>query len=264
MRLANKKVMVVGAGQTSGETIGNGRAISVLFAREGARLHLVDRDPASLVETATMVGKEGQEATTFVADVRHEDACKAAVEACVDGLGGVDVLVNVVGIGAGDASVTRIEEEAWDLMMDVNMKSVLFMSKYALPHMREAGGGNILSISSVAAIASAGYVGYKVSKAGVNALTHTMATTNARYGIRANAIMPGLMDTPMAIEGIANARGIGREQLRDERNRMVPLGKQMGTAWDTAYAALFLASDEAKFITGVVLPVDGGQIARIG
>ena len=109
-----------------------------------------------------------------------------------------------------------------------------------------------------------GIIAYKTSKAGVNALTHSMAIGNARYGIRVNAIMPGLMNTPMAIEGISRARGVPKEQLIEERNAAVPLGAQMGTAWDVAYAALFLASDEAKFITGVLLPVDGGQSARIG
>jgi NAD(P)-dependent dehydrogenase (short-subunit alcohol dehydrogenase family) len=130
--------------------------------------------------------------------------------------------------------------------------------------MREQRSGCITMVSSIAAIASVGIVAYKTSKAGLNALTHAIASANARYGIRANAILPGLIDTPMAIEGLASARGVDRERLRADRDAQVPLSGKMGTAWDVAHAALFLASDEARFITGVLLPVDGGQSARIG
>lgn len=148
--------------------------------------------------------------------------------------------------------------------MDVNLKSVFLTCKHVLPVMREQRSGSIINISSVAAVCSVGMLAYKTSKAGVNALTHSLAMGNARYGTRVNAIMPGLMNTPMAIEGISRARGIPKEQLIQERDAQVPLGGKMGTAWDVAYAALFLASDEAKFVTGVLLPVDGGQSARIG
>jgi NAD(P)-dependent dehydrogenase (short-subunit alcohol dehydrogenase family) len=130
--------------------------------------------------------------------------------------------------------------------------------------MRGQRSGSIINISSVAATCATGTVAYKTSKAGINAYTHALATGNAKYGIRANAIMPGLMNTPMAIEGISQARGISKEELVRQRDGMVPLGGKMGTAWDVAHAALFLASDEAAFITGVILPVDGGQSARIG
>jgi NAD(P)-dependent dehydrogenase (short-subunit alcohol dehydrogenase family) len=136
--------------------------------------------------------------------------------------------------------------------------------KHALPVMREQRSGCITNISSIASIAATGMLAYKTSKAGVNALTHSLAMGNARYGIRVNAILPGLMNTPMAIEGISRARGIPREELIRQRDAQVPLGGQMGSAWDVAYAALFLASDEARFITGVLLPVDGGQSARVG
>lgn len=263
-RLKQKVALVIGAGQTSGETIGNGRAIATLYAREGARVFLVDRDQESVEETAAMIRSEGGEARVFIANARDEQESAGAVAACVSEFGKIDNLTNVVGIGNGDTSALRITEEVWDTMMDVNLKSVLFSSKYVLPHMREAEQGNIINISSAAAVAAAGYVGYKVSKAGVNALTHALAMSNAKYGIRANVIQPGLLDTPMAIEGHARARNVDRDQLRAERDALVPLAKRMGTAWDTANAAVFLASDEAQFITGVVLPVDGGQIARIG
>jgi NAD(P)-dependent dehydrogenase (short-subunit alcohol dehydrogenase family) len=148
--------------------------------------------------------------------------------------------------------------------MSVNLKGMFLSSRSVLPVMREQHCGSIINISSIAAICSSSIVAYKTSKAGVNALTHQIALENAKYNIRANAIMPGLMNTPMAIEGISKMRGIPKEDLILQRDALVPLGGKMGTAWDVAYAALFLASDEAKFITGVMLPVDGGQSARIG
>ena len=136
--------------------------------------------------------------------------------------------------------------------------------KHVLPVMREQRSGVIINISSIAAVCSVGLLAYKTSKAGVNALTHSLALGSAKHGIRVNAIMPGLMNTPMAIEGISGERGIAKEDLIRARDAQVPLGQKMGTAWDVAYAALYLASDEAKFVTGVLLPVDGGQSARIG
>lgn len=145
---------------------------------------------------------------------------------------------------------TSLTEETWDFLMDINCKGVFFTCEYALPHMRAQKAGSIINVTSGAAVGSVGYVGYKVSKAGANALTHSIAMSNARFGVRANVVMPGLLDTPMAMEGHSSARGVDKETLRKER--------------DTAYASLFLASDEAKFITGIILPVDGGQSARIG
>jgi len=264
VRLKDKVAIVVGAGQTPGETIGNGRATAVLFAREGGKVLLVDRNLESALETKAMIEEEGGTAAAFEADVTRESDCESLVRACLSEYGRVDVLHNNVGIGGGDAGPTHLTEDAWQRIMDVNLKSVFLTCKHTLPVMREQGSGSICNISSVAAVCSVGIIAYKTSKAGVNALTQSMAIGNARYGIRVNAIMPGLMNTPMAIEGISRARGVRREQLIEERNAMVPLSAQMGTAWDVAYAALFLASDEAKFITGVVLPVDGGQSARIG
>jgi NAD(P)-dependent dehydrogenase (short-subunit alcohol dehydrogenase family) len=168
-----------------------------------------------------------------------------------------------VGIGGGDAGPAHVEEAEWDRILAVNLKSVVFPCKAALPVMRAQRAGAITNVSSIAAVCSTGIVAYKTSKAGVNAYTQSLAVGNARHGIRANVIMPGLIDTPMAIEGISAARGIPREELARQRDAQVPLGR-MGTAWDVAHAALFLASDEAAFITGAVLPVDGGQSARIG
>jgi NAD(P)-dependent dehydrogenase (short-subunit alcohol dehydrogenase family) len=264
MRLEGKTAIVVGAGQTPGDTIGNGRATAVLFAREGANVLLVDRNLASADETKAMIEDEGGRATALEADVTREPDCEALVKACVDTYGRVDILHNNVGIGGGDAGPTHLTEDVWQNIFDVNLKSVFLTCKHTLPVMREQGSGSIINISSVAAVCSVGMLAYKTSKAGINALTHTVAMGNARYGIRANAIMPGLMNTPMAIEGISAARGIPKDQLIEQRDAQVPLGGKMGTAWDIAYAALYLASDEAKFVTGVILPVDGGQSARIG
>lgn len=263
-RLEGKAAIVVGGGQTPGETIGNGRATSILFAREGARVLVVDRDLDSAKETKAMIDAEGGTAEVHAADVCRATDCESISDRCIELYGAIDILHNNVGIGGGDAGPTHLTEEAWDQIMDVNLKSVFLTCKYALPVMRKQGSGCITNISSVAAVCAVGLVAYKTSKAGLNAYTHALATGNAKYGIRVNAIMPGLMNTPMAIEGISSARNVPREKLIEQRNSIVPLGKKMGTAWDVAYAATFLASDEAAFITGVILPVDGGQSARIG
>ena len=263
-RLEGKAAIVVGAGQTPGETIGNGRATAILFAREGARVLLVDRDLDSAKETQSMIEAEGGKAEIHQADVCVESDCKSISDKCVEVFGAIDILHNNVGIGGGDAGPTRLTEEVWDRIMNVNLKSVFLTCKHALPVMREQGSGVITNISSVAAVCSVGIVAYKTSKAGVNAYTHALAIGNAKYGIRVNAIMPGLINTPMAIEGISSARNIPREKLIEQRDSVVPLRARMGSAWDIANAGLFLASEEAAFITGVVLPVDGGQSARIG
>jgi NAD(P)-dependent dehydrogenase (short-subunit alcohol dehydrogenase family) len=263
-RLEGKTAIVVGAGQTPGETIGNGRATAVLFAREGAKVLLVDRKLERARETQSIIEAEGGVATSFEADVSSESDCISLVKACKDAYERIDILHNNVGIATGDAGPTHLKEENWQRILDVNLTSVFLTCKHTLPVMREQGGGAIINISSIAAVCSVGMLAYKTSKAGVNALTHSIALGNARYGIRVNAIMPGLMNTPMAIEQVSELRGVDREQLIGERDAQVPLGGKQGTAWDIAYAALFLASDEAKFITGVVLPVDGGQSARIG
>jgi len=263
-RLEGKIAIVVGAGQTPGRTIGNGRATAVLFAREAARVMLIDHRLDSALETQRMIEDEGGDCFAFEADVTDEGRCKEAAQACVDQYGRIDILHNNVGIGQGDTGPVHLTEETWDRITGVNMKSVLFMCKHVLPVMREQGGGVITNISSVAAIASTGLVAYKTSKAAVNAFTHALATGNFKYGIRANAILPGLMNTPMAVEATAKRLGASVEEVTATRDKRVPLGGKMGTAWDVAYASLFLASDEARFITGVMLPVDGGQSVRVG
>lgn len=264
MRLENKVAIVTGAGQTPGETIGNGRATALLFAREGAKVMLTDRDLTSAEETARIITEEGGECFPFEMDVSKESDCADMVETCMSRYGRIDILHNNVGIGFRDGGITSLEEENWDRIFDVNLKSMYLTCKHTIPIMRQQQAGVVINISSVAAIASTGMLAYKTSKAGVIALTQNVANGNARHNIRANCILPGLMNTPMAIEGYSQMQGRTREDVIAGRDKMVPLGNKMGTAWDVAYAALFLASDEAKFITGVNLPVDGGQSIRIG
>ncbi len=263
-RLKGKGAVVVGAGQTPGETIGNGRATAILFAREGARVLCVDRRLDSAEETAAMIRAEGGEAWAFAADVSREEDCAALIAEGVARLGRLDILHNNVGIGAGDSSIAKLERDKWERILSVNLTGMWLTIKHALPVMKAQGGGAIVNISSVAAIAPANIIAYEVSKAGVNKLTTSTAALNARHMIRCNAIMPGLMDTPMAVQGYSASRGETVEAVRAARNARVPLGGKMGEAWDTAYAALFLASDEAKFVTGQILAVDGGASVRRG
>ncbi|MBR7620179.1 SDR family oxidoreductase [Phenylobacterium sp. 20VBR1] len=263
-RLKGKTALIVGAGQTPGETIGNGRAMSILFAREGAQVLCVDRVAERAEETAAMIVAEGGQATAFTANVTKADDVAVMIEEAKARLGRIDILVNNVGVGGGDGPAHRVEEAAFDRILSVNLKGMWLTIKAAIPTMREQGGGAIVNISSLAGIAGGNQVAYEVSKAAVNRLTTSVAQSNAAKGVRCNAIMPGLMDTPMAVAGIAQASGQEQEAVRAARNARVPLGGKMGNAWDTAYAALFLASDEAGFITGAILPVDGGMGSRIG
>jgi NAD(P)-dependent dehydrogenase (short-subunit alcohol dehydrogenase family) len=264
MRLKGKVAIVTGAGQTAGDTIGNGRATAILFAREGAQVMLVDRRADSARETEAMIAAESGTSTVFEADVTSEEHCRGMAAACVERFGRIDILHNNVGIGRGDAGATHLDVEVWKKIFDVNLTGTFLACKHVLPQMREQRSGSIINISSLASIAAAPMLAYKVSKAGVNALTQQIAIGNASYGIRCNAILPGLMNTPMAIEGFAEATGVAKDDLIRARDAMVPLRGKQGTAWDVANAALFLASDEAQFITGALLPVDGGQSVKVG
>ncbi|MDQ3385493.1 MAG: SDR family oxidoreductase [Actinomycetota bacterium] len=263
-RLADRVAVIVGAGQTTGETVGNGRATAVTFAREGARLVLADREPASLEETAARAREAGATVTTVVADVTSDDGPERIVAAAVESFGGIDILHNNVGIGAGDGPPHHLADDAYDRIMDVNLRAMWRTCRAAVPLLRASSAGAIVNVSSLASIAAAGNLtAYKLSKAGVNALTQNLALTNAKHGVRANAILPGFIDTPMAVDATARALDTDRASVAGARAAAVPLGRQ-GTAWDVANAALFLASDEAAFITGVLLLVDGGQGARVG
>jgi NAD(P)-dependent dehydrogenase (short-subunit alcohol dehydrogenase family) len=263
-RLEGKVAIITGAGQTPGDTIGNGRAISILFARAGARVMLIDHRLDSAQETQKIITQEGGESFAFGADVTRPDDCRRIAEECVARYNRIDILINNVGTGGEALGPVKLQEEDWDRIYNINAKSIFLTCKYVIPYMEKQGGGSIVNISSIASVCASPMIAYKTSKSAVNSLTHAIAFLYAPKGIRANTIMPGFMNTPMAIEGISRLRGINKEDLIKERSDRVPLKGGMGTGWDTAYAALFLASDEAKFITGALLPVDGGQSARIG
>ena len=265
MRLAGKAGIVVGAGQSPGETVGTGRAAAIVLAREGAKLLLADRDLDSARETAEMIAAEGGTAECVAADWTDAADCRAFATACVDAWGRIDFLQNNVGIASGDADPLGLSEAAFDRIIATNLKGCLLSCQAVVPVMRGQGDGSIVNISSIAALAAAvPLTAYKISKAGINALSHTLAIDNAAHGVRVNTIMPGLLDTPMAIDAWAAKLNVPREEVRAQRDAMVPLRAKMGTGWDVAYASLFLHSGEAGFITGVVLPVDGGQLARVG
>ena len=264
-KLEDRTAIVIGAGQTPGETVGNGRAASLAYARHGARVLAVDLDLERAEETAASIRDEGGTAEAWQADATSEDSLAATMQACVDHWGRLDILHNNVGVSltGGDAVVTEITTEAFDRVTAINLRSMVLACKHALPIMREQRSGVIVNISSLAAIIDYPYIAYQTSKAGVVSLTRNVAIANATYGIRSNAILPGLVDTPMAIESRV-ARGVDRGEVRSERDAQVPLHGRMCTAWDVANAALFLASDDAAFITGVALPVDGGQALKRG
>ena len=267
MRMQGKIVIVIGAGQSPGEGIGNGRAATQVFCREGAHVLAVDRDLASAQETAELVNRAGGTCIAFEADVTREASLAAAVAKAQQLWQRIDVLHYNVGVSlaGGDRSMTEITEDAFDNVFAINLRGYVMAVKHVLPVMRPQGSGVILAISSIAAWSSTyPMVGYKASKAGMIAFTEQVAALNAKYGIRANVILPGLMDTPMAVDTRARETGKPRAEIAAARDARVPLGRKMGTGWDTAYACLFLASDDAKFITGVSLPVDGGASLRGG
>jgi NAD(P)-dependent dehydrogenase (short-subunit alcohol dehydrogenase family) len=266
MRLEGKVAIVVGAGQSPGEGIGNGRATTIRFAQEGARILAVDRDFDSAKETAALASKEGGECVPFKADVTAGVTLAGVVEFARRRWGRIDILHNNVGvsIGGGDTPLLDLTEETFDRVNAINLRGTMMACKYVLPIMRAQHSGAIINISSIAAWVDYPLVVYKATKAAMIAFTQQLAIQNAVYGIRANAILPGLMNTPMAVDTRAQASGETRANIVAQRDRQVPLRGKMGTAWDVANAALFLASDEANFITGVALPVDGGALVRIG
>src|ERR1700731_4104870 len=251
MRLKDRIAIVVGAGQSPGEGMGNGRATALTFAREGARVLCVDRNLASAQETVDMIAAKGGTAVVFKADVTKIADLKAMAEDTLKRWGRIDILHNNVGvsIAGGDAELGDFTEEALERCVAINLKSCIFAAKHVIPVMRQQQSGAIINISSMAAMI---------------AFTEQLAYQNAQYGIRANVILPGLMNTPMAVDTRAREFKKSRAEVEAERDAKVPLRKKMGTGWDVANAALFLASDEARFITGVTLPVDGGASVRRG
>lgn len=261
-RLKQKTALVTGAGSV-GPGWGNGKAIATLFAREGARVFALDVNLAAAEETRKIIANEGGECVVFQADVTQSEQVQAAVAACVRSFGRVDILVNNVGIVEVGGPL-ELSEEKWDHVINVNLKSMFLTCKYALPQMLKQGGGAIVNISSVAAIRFTGYpsASYNASKGAINQFTQNIAVQYADKGIRANCVLPGLMNTPMIVEPLKRFYSEGDvEKMIQIRDAQVPM-KKMGDAWDTAYAALFLASDEARYITGAQLVVDGGLTCK--
>lgn len=257
-RMSNKVALVVGAG-SDGPGWGNGKAAAVLYAREGAKVFAVDQHAQAVDETRSIIASEGGDATSHVADAVDATSVAAMVTRCIERYGRIDVLHNNVGIGLIGGPV-EASEESWDRVMAANVKSAFLTCKHVLPHMVRQRAGAIVNISSIAAIRWGGvsYISYNASKAALNQFTQTVALEYAPRGIRCNAIMPGLFDTPQVYKSLAGQYGPSDvDSMREARRRQVPLGLP-GDAWDIAYAALFLASDAAKYVTGTVLTVDGG------
>ena len=254
LRLEGKVAIITGAG-SSGPGLGTGKAASILFAREGAKVLLVDRNPRAAEETLVTIREEGGEASVFGADVTLAADCEAIAEAAAERYGAVHILFNNVGI-TGPGSPTDVEESVWDNVLNVNLKSMMLTTKYTVPKMIDAGGGSIINMSSVAGVragSGAASVPYSASKAGVIGMSETMAVHLGRDNVRVNVIAPGHIYTPMV-------GGTMEPVTRERRRKAGPLGVE-GNAWDIAYAALFLASDESRWVSGVVLPVDAGLLA---
>jgi NAD(P)-dependent dehydrogenase (short-subunit alcohol dehydrogenase family) len=260
-RMQDKIVIVTGAG-SSGPGWGNGKASAVLYAREGARVFAVDRFADRAQETRRLILEEGGSCEVFEADVSEADQVRSMVDACVRQFGRIDVLHNNVGVvetgGAVEAS-----QESWDRVIANNQTSVFLSCKYAIPRMLEQGKGVIVNIGSVAGVRWIGfpYIAYSAAKAAMVAMTSNIALQYAQAGIRANCVMPGLMNTPLIREPLKREYGGDIDSMIEQRDRLSPTGK-MGDAWDVAYASLFLASDEARYINGTTLTVDGGLSAR--
>ena len=251
-RLGGKVAVVSGAGTYGGSGVGNGAAAATLFARAGAKVVLVDAVRQWADATKDIIEEEGGEAMTAVANVTEADECGRVIDAAVERFGRLDILHNNVGGGGASGSVVDATDEDWAHSMSVNVMSMINMSRHAIPHMKSSGGGSIINVSSVTALrpkTQRSSAPYTVNKSAVVGLTRAMAVDHAADNVRVNCIMPGLMWTPRVASGSTVAREI--------RQTSTPLPVE-GQGWDIGWAALYLASDEARFVTGIVLPVDGG------
>ncbi|PRZ42325.1 NAD(P)-dependent dehydrogenase (short-subunit alcohol dehydrogenase family) [Antricoccus suffuscus] len=248
------KVAVVTGGGSRGDGIGTGRAASIVFAREGARVAVVDRDRAAAQTTVDMIKAEGGVAAAVEADLSSYDACVAMADEASGLWGRIDILDNNVG-REGRGTILEVDEAEWDAVLGVNVKSTVFVSKAIIPKIIASGGGAIVNISSISAWCARGLTPYTTAKGAVISLTRAMAVDHAAQGIRVNCIAPGPLYTPMV-----SSAGMD-EELR-ERRKKASLLQIEGTAWDVGHAALYLVSDEARYVTGVLLPVDGGVSIR--
>ena len=262
-RLEGKIAIIVGAGQQPGETPGNGKATAIRFAQEGATLLLVDINEAWVNDTFEAVKEFGGQASVLITDITQEENCKALARTTIERYGRIDILHYNVGRSKGDRKTVDMDVQMWDEIMAMNLRGMFMTCKAVLPQMIAQKSGSIINISSTSSFAARPTITYKTSKGAVNTMTQHIAMENAPYGVRANAILPGLIDTPMAIERRAAERGVSRDVIRGEREVLVPM-KRMGSAWDVANAAVFLASDEANYITGALIPVDGGLLLKAG
>lgn len=261
-RLAGRVALVFGGG-CAGAGWGNGNAACVAYGRAGARVVAVDRDLRAAEATRDLARSEALECDALAADVTQSGSVAQAVADTLARHGRIDILHNNVG-QAGMGGPVELPEAEWDRLLDVNLKGVFLACKHVLPVMLAQGRGAIVNISSIAAIRWTGYpyAAYYAAKAGVNQLTVSLALQYAAQGIRANAIMPGMMNTPLIHQQIAGQYA-SAEAMVQARDAACPMGR-MGSGWDVANAAVFLASDEAAYITGVCLPVDGGISLRGG
>jgi NAD(P)-dependent dehydrogenase (short-subunit alcohol dehydrogenase family) len=261
-KLEGKVALVTGCG-SSGPGWGNGKAIAVLFAREGAKVFGCDINLAAAEETCGLIRAEGAVSEVMAVDVAKAEEVRGLVDACVTRFGCVDVLVNNVGIVEVGGPVDYPEEK-WRRALDVNITSMFLTCKHVLPHMERQGGGSIVNIGSIAGIRYTGvpYISYYTTKAAVLGFSRGVALQYAPKRIRSNVVMPGLMRTPMIVEPLKDVYGQGSiEKMMETRDKQCPMG-HMGDAWDVAEAALYLASDAAKYVTGTELTVDGGITAK--
>lgn len=261
-RLDGKVAIVTGAGSI-GPGWGNGKATAVLFAREGARVVCVDVNPVAAEETRALIAAEGGEAIAVTCDVSRKSQVDAMTRSAVDAFGGVDILDNNVGIVRVGGPL-EIEEADWDRVSEVNLKSAFLVCKAVIPEMLKRGGGAIVNISSIAGIRHTGvdYITYATTKGALIPFSRAIALQYARQGIRSNCILPGLMNTPLIFAGLPDAYAGGDvDEMVRLRDAQCPTGK-MGDAWDVARAALFLVSDDARYITATELVVDGGITAK--
>jgi NAD(P)-dependent dehydrogenase (short-subunit alcohol dehydrogenase family) len=260
-RLKGKVAILFGAGSV-GPGWGNGKATAVLFARNGAHVICVDVNLNAAHETVGIIREEGGTATALACDVTNSQMVKEMVDKVVGQHGRIDVLHNNVGYATMGGPI-ELDEASWHRTIDLNVTSCFITCKHVLPHMLQRRSGAIVNVSSVAAIRYTGYpyVAYYAAKAAENKFTMGLALQYAKDGIRVNAVMPGLMNTPLIFQQISGQYKDAEEMVK-ARDAACPMGR-MGTAWDIAKAALFLASDEAEYITGVSLPVDGGLTCRV-
>jgi NAD(P)-dependent dehydrogenase (short-subunit alcohol dehydrogenase family) len=262
-RLKDRIAIVTGAGSSPGSGVGNGKACAITYAREGAKVVAADIHPEAAQETRRIIEGEGGSCIAVQADVSLSADCSRIVQACIDAFGRVDILHNNVGITASGGPVD-FEEAAWDRMMNINVKSMFLMAKFALPHMERQKRGVIVNVSSINAWRAIPFpkAAYAASKAAVIALTTDIAIQYAARGIRANVVMPGLIRSPLVEANNVKLYGGDLDEMWKKRDAMSPTGKQ-GEAWDVANASLFLASDDAAYVNGIVLPVDGGILNMI-